>query len=135
MGKSVLGKLKNLIPPRVVQELPPYIPRSFPLAQTETIEENTEHEEELKVEGDDQSPRDKRQAASDPQSKTTYCDGVDEIGCYQVWILIRLSRKDISYYIVCFRFVCTMTGFSFLEVANAGKFLSAPALSSRHKLF
>jgi hypothetical protein len=102
MGKSVLGKLKNLIPPRVIQELPPYIPRSFPLAQTETIEENTEHEEELKVEGDDQSPRDKRQAASDPQSKTTYCDGVDEIGCYQVWILIRLSRKDFSYYICVF---------------------------------
>ena len=83
MGKSVMGKLKNLIPPRVVPDLPPYIPRTFPLMQTETIEENTEHGEELKVEEDDQA-RDKRQAVSDAQSKTTYCDGVDEIGCYQV---------------------------------------------------
>nr|CAH0108817.1 unnamed protein product [Daphnia galeata] len=98
MGKSVLGKLKNLIPPRVIQDLPPYIPRSFPPMQTETVEENTEPEEELQVEENDQSPRDKRQAGSDTQSKTTYCDGVDEIGCYQVrlyydWLLVPGSCK------------------------------------------
>ena len=118
MGKSVLGKLKNLIPPRVIQDLPPYIPRSFPPMQTETVEENTEPEE-LQVEENDQSPRDKRQAGSDTQSKTTYCDGVDEIGCYQVFnSLIRFSVTHITQF---FRFDCTMTGFLFLEVANAGK--------------
>jgi hypothetical protein len=101
MGKSVLGKLKNLIPPRVIQDLPPYIPRSFPPMQTETVEENTEPEEELQVEENDQSPRDKRQAGSDTQSKTTYCDGVDEIGCYQVFnSLIRLSVKRYSHYTI-----------------------------------
>jgi hypothetical protein len=65
MGKSVMGKLKNLIFPRVVHDLPPYIPRSFP----QPVEENTEHEE-LKVEGDEKSPRDKIQ--TDTQTKTNY---------------------------------------------------------------
>ncbi len=48
---------------------------------------SSETEEMMKVaDGDDQdvdsAGREKRQA--DSSSKPTYCDGVDEIGCYQV---------------------------------------------------
>ncbi|XP_057373930.1 uncharacterized protein LOC130694846 isoform X2 [Daphnia carinata] len=117
MSKSVIGSLKSLIPPRVLPNLPPYIPRSLPIVQPETVEESTEHdqvphedvpnEEQIPNKEDvaneeelEQSSRSKRQSATDTSSTTkqTYCDGVDEIGCYQVrlyydWLLVPGSCK------------------------------------------
>ena len=77
MGKS--DKLRRLKPPSNLPEIP-FIPRLMSTSSSET-------EEMMKVaDGDDQdvdsAGREKRQA--DSSSKPTYCDGVDEIGCYQV---------------------------------------------------
>ena len=73
--------LKNIIPPLMVPDLPPYIPRSVPFAHKEA----EETKEEVNEEEGDQSVREQRQIVADASAaKPTYCDGVDEIGCYQV---------------------------------------------------
>lgn len=97
MGKSGIDGMRSLIPPVVLPNVPQYIPRTLPFVEPEIVEENTEHdevlnqEEALEEEEVEHSSRDKRQTATDTTSATkqTYCDGVDEIGCYQVWILLQ----------------------------------------------
>ena len=65
----------------MVPDLPPYIPRSVPFAHKEA----EETKEEVNEEKGDQSVREQRQIVADASAaKPTYCDGVDEIGCYQV---------------------------------------------------
>ncbi len=78
--------LKNLIPPLTVPDLPPFIPRTLPFPQKEEEEKLAEKKgEEVEEEESDQSGRGQRQIVADASAaKPTYCDGVDEIGCYQV---------------------------------------------------
>lgn len=88
---------KPPLPPRIVPDLPPYIPRVLPpVAQHEDDDDDDEERAEASAERQDdanESVRRKRQSAgggggatvTDPSSgKPTYCDGIDEIGCFQV---------------------------------------------------
>lgn len=75
-----MSKDKNFYPTpptaRVVLPDAPYIPRTFP---AETADTEVEHD------SSDPKSRRKRQAGFETStSKPTYCDGVDEIGCFQV---------------------------------------------------
>lgn len=92
MTKST-GNSKGLVPPgEVLPELPPYIPRNFPFVQKEKGVETVDKQGEIDgtdedaLPSEDESTREKRQATGETSSATkpTYCDGVDEIGCYQV---------------------------------------------------
>nr|CAG4637026.1 EOG090X06KU [Ceriodaphnia reticulata] len=98
-SQSPSAGLKNLIPPLMVPDLPPYIPRTLPFTQKEAEEKVAETKEEVNEEESDQSGRGQRQIVADASAaKPTYCDGVDEIGCYQVrlyydWLLVPGSCK------------------------------------------
>ena len=72
------SKSRSPKPPSVLPDIP-YIPH-LPLTE-ERIEDQ---EEELK---ESNGNRDKRQTGQESATaKPTYCDGVDEIGCFQVII-------------------------------------------------
>lgn len=121
-------KPRNLKPPSILPDLP-YIPRWPPSEPSPSI--IAEEMEVADGDGQDETEghnRDKRQTQQtvDPAQATTYCDGVDEIGCYQVmtswsqsivkhssWFPFPTFHDKRSDY--------TTTGFWFQEAASAGK--------------
>lgn len=82
-------------PPSVLPDIP-YIPHS-PLVEDRMIENQEEQNQDQANESI--GNRDKRQVGPESATaKPTYCDGVDEIGCFQVIQSIqpRFSRLNIA---------------------------------------
>lgn len=97
MGKSTKGELKDIAPPSTLPDLPPYIPPNFPFVQRQSEQMD---EDEPAAEVEEESRRKKRQSGTDTSSaaKPTYCDGVDEIGCYQVRNNLNKATTGVIYF-------------------------------------
>lgn len=103
MSKSPKGGVKDLIPPAMLPELPPHIPQNFPFVQRDREErtQQVEPNDEVETEEIEESSRKKRQSGTDTSAsaaKPAYCDGVDEIGCYQVRNFIKHNdARQVAY--------------------------------------